>query len=255
MRAGGPADFFARPDSEERAGRAARLGGAGGTRGRSGRLRLEPAGSGRGIPRTGDEAGRRRSTTIEQEGDRLSAAAARGCPPAAARAARRGLSGPRVRREHPRHGRRRGEDERQRLRRRARRACSSGSTSHARRAPERREPDELGFRYRRSNLGDRARWWRAPSFALSRGRARPSVKATMAEMRADAQRGAAVRHQDLRLDLQEPRGPARGGPQRRRTARRGRLPRARGRRRALLARSTPTSSRTSATPRRPTWSR
>ncbi len=48
-------------------------------------------------------------------------------------------------------------------------------------------------------------------------------------------RGPAAGHQDVRLDLQEPRGSARGGTQRRAAARRGRLQRARRRRRALRA--------------------
>ena len=60
------------------------------------------------------------------------------------------------------------------------------------------------------------------------------MKATLADMRASRRARAALRHQDLRLDLQEPRRPARGGPQRRRAPRRGRLPRPHRRRRALL---------------------
>ena len=44
VRAGGPADLFARPDDERDACGAAPLGGVGGGDGRSGRLGLEPSG-------------------------------------------------------------------------------------------------------------------------------------------------------------------------------------------------------------------
>ena len=62
-----------------------------------------------------------------------------------------------------------------------------------------------------------------------------TVKATLAEMRAPPPRGPAAGDQDVRLDLQEPRGPARGGAQRGAAAGRGRLQRPGGRRRALRA--------------------
>ena len=69
-----------------------------------------------------------------------------------------------------------------------------------------------------------------------------------------APRSAALGDQDLRLDLQEPRGPAGRGPQRRPAARGGGLPRPARRVAPASPRSTPTSSRTRARRRRPTCS-
>ena len=73
-------------------------------------------------------------------------------PAVAARAGPRGPVGDRVRRQHPRHGRRRGADERQRLRRRAGAGARVGRDRQppAARAPRARS--ELGFAYRRSSL-------------------------------------------------------------------------------------------------------
>ena len=59
-----------------------------------------------------------------------------------------------------------------------------------------------------------------------RGRQPSDVKATLAGHAAPAQGGPAVRDQDLRLDLRQPRRPAGRGALRRAAARRGRLPRA-----------------------------
>ena len=74
---------------------------------------------------------------------------------------------------------------------------------------DRRGPDQLGFSYRRSNLGPREVVVRA-SFGLSQ--AEPQrVKATLAADARAAQGRAAVGHQDLRLHVQEPRGPPRRG--------------------------------------------
>ena len=78
VRTGGDADWFARPATEERAGRAAGLGRARGARDRRGRLGLEPAGRRRRLPRPRDQARRRAG--------RRSSARASGCSAAAARA-------------------------------------------------------------------------------------------------------------------------------------------------------------------------
>ena len=85
----------------------------------------------------------------------------------------------------------------------------------------RRRPEALGFAYRRSNLGPREIVARA-AFSLERSDP-DSVKAVLADMRARRKEAAAVRDQDLRLDLQEPRRRARRGPQRGPAARGGRL--------------------------------
>ena len=90
------------------------------------------------------------------------------------------------------------------------------------------------------------------SFQLAGGNA-AEIKDTMAEMRGLAARGPALGHQDVRLDLQDPGDDPRaegrtGGP----VAGGRRMPRAPGRRRALLRRSTPTSSRTRVGPLRRT---
>ena len=99
---------------------------------------------------------------------------------------------------------------------------------------ERRAPGAARLRLPALEPARRARSSRAPRSRSAE--AEPAaVKATLAEMRGQAPRGAAVRDQDLRLDLQEPRRPARRGPDRRPAARGGRLRGARGRRRAALA--------------------
>ena len=97
---------------------------------------------------------------------------------------------------------------------------------------ERRTPDAFDFVYRNSNLTEGEIVSRA-SFALTPGDPE-EIHATLASMRGPPPRGAALRDQDLRLDLQEPRRPARRGPLRRAAARGGRVPRPRGRRRPLL---------------------
>ncbi len=90
---------------------------------------------------------------------------------------------------------------------------------------ERRDPATLDFVYRNSNLG-RGRD-RLPRLLRAHPR-RP--RRDQRHARLDARpppRGAALRDQDLRLDLQEPRRRARRGPLRRPAARGGRLPRPR----------------------------
>ena len=78
---------------------------------------------------------------------------------------------------------------------------------------ERRAPDELGFAYRRSNLRPGevvvARLVRAAAATPARSRRRSREHA------GPAPRGAALGHQDLRLDIQESRRPARRRPHRR----------------------------------------
>ena len=167
-----------------------------------GRLGLEPAGRRRRRPRPGDEARRRARARSSATATRVVCGGGARLPSAAAKAAGWGLTGLEfginipgtvggaVRMNANAYG---GElarvlewvD-----------VCTAAGV-------ERRRPDELGFAYRRSDLGPGEVVSRA-SFALSR--AEPAaVKATLAEMRAQAPRGAAVRDQDLRLDLQEPR--------------------------------------------------
>ncbi len=97
----------------------------------------------------------------------------------------------------------------------------------------RRAPGELGFVYRNSNLArGRSRQPRQLPAALSGPGGDPGDAGDDAGAPA---RGPALGDQDLRLDLQEPRGRARRGPHRRAAARRRRLPRPRRRRRPLLA--------------------
>ena len=170
--------------------------------------------------------------TIERDGDRVLCGGGARLPSAAAKSAKWGLSGPRVRGQHPRHRRRRGADERERLRRRARAHARMGLGLHRRRgrAPRARRPRLLlpPLQPGEGEVVARA------SFALEPGDP-DEIKATLAGMRSQAPRGAAVGDQDLRLDLQEPRRPARRGPLGRPAARRGRLPRPAGRRRRFSA--------------------
>ena len=180
---------------------------------------------------------------IEHDGDRLDMWRRR--PPAAGRRARGGARPlrDRVRRQHPRHGRRRRADERQRLRRGACGACSSGSRSARRTGVD-------APRARRSSASSTGAptWARARSSRAHRSRSSRATRDGEGHARGHARpppRGAAVGHQDLRLDLQEPR---RRAP--RRTA--GQLLEAAGckglevGRRAFSAPSTRTSSRTTA---------
>ena len=162
-------------------GRAARLGRGRGAGGRSGGLRLESPGCGCGIPRTRHEAGRSarhdraegRAAALRGRG----AAAAGGRPRGACRPDR-----PRVRGEHPGHGRRRGEDERERLRRRPLAGARMGRRGRRRAASTGACPAELGLRLPQLEPRAPARWWRARP---SRWRPRPpEVKATLADMRA-----------------------------------------------------------------------
>jgi UDP-N-acetylenolpyruvoylglucosamine reductase len=180
VRTGGRGDFFARPDSAERlAGLLAWADQhqiAVGVVGSGSNLLIADAGF-RGLVMKLDGA----LATIEQDGERLLCGGGARLPQAAARAARAGLSGLEfgvnipgtvggaVKMNANAYG-----GDLARVLEWVEVATPAGS--------ERRTPDELGFRYRRSNLGDREIVAGA-SFALSP--ADPEgVKATLAEMRA-----------------------------------------------------------------------
>jgi UDP-N-acetylenolpyruvoylglucosamine reductase len=180
IRTGGPADFFARPDSEQRLAEllawAESEGIAVGVVGSGSNLLIADAGF-RGLVMKLDGS----LATIEQEGDRLLCGGGARLPQASARAARAGLSGLEfgvnipgtvggaVRMNANAYG-----GDLSRVLEWVEVATPEGTG--------RRSPDVLGFRYRRSNLGPREIVARA-SFALSP--AEPAaVKAALAEMRA-----------------------------------------------------------------------
>ena len=188
--------------------------------------------------------------TIEQSGDRLLCGGGARLPAGRRPCRPRRPGGPRVRREHPRHGRRRGEDERERVRGRPLARARVGGRGRAE-GLERREPDRLGFSYRRSNLGDAEVVARA-SFALAP--APPAaVKATLAELRAARHEAQPSGIKTFGSTFKNPEDPRAGGRSAGRAARRGGLPRAGGRAAPGSRRSTRTSWRTWATPPRPTW--
>jgi UDP-N-acetylenolpyruvoylglucosamine reductase len=180
IRTGGPADFFARPDSPERL--AALLAWA-----QDERIAVGVVGSGSNLLVA--DAGFRglamklvgSLAAIEQDGQRLLCGGGARLPQAAARAARAGLSGLEfgvnipgtvggaVKMNANAYG-----GDLSRVLEWVEIATAEGTV--------RRTPDELGFRYRRSNLGPREIVARS-SFALAP--AEPDeVKATLAEMRA-----------------------------------------------------------------------
>ena len=180
VRTGGRGDFFARPDSAERLAELLTWADehhiAVGVVGSGSNLLIADAGF-RGLVMKLDGA----LATIEQDGERLLCGGGARLPQAAARAARAGLSGLEfgvnipgtvggaVKMNANAYG-----GDLARVLEWVEVATPAGS--------ERRTPDELGFRYRRSNLGDREIVAGA-SFALSP--ADPEgVKATLAEMRA-----------------------------------------------------------------------
>src|SRR5688500_5954056 len=180
IRTGGPADFFARPDSAERLAELLAWADSGqiavGVVGSGSNLLVADAGF-RGLVMKLDGS----LATIEQDGDRLLCGGGARLPQAAARAARAGLSGLEfgvnipgtvggaVKMNANAYG-----GDRSRVLEWVEVATPKGS--------ERRTPDALGFRYRRSNLGPREIVAGA-SFALSP--AEPEdVKGTLAEMRA-----------------------------------------------------------------------
>jgi UDP-N-acetylenolpyruvoylglucosamine reductase len=180
IRTGGPADFFARPDSPERLSELLAWAAAEaievGVVGSGSNLLVADAGF-RGLVVKLDGS----LAAIEQDGRRLLCGGGARLPQAAARAARAGLSGLEFGVNIP--------------------GTVGGAVKMNANAyggdlarvldwvevttpdgTERRRPEALGFRYRRSNLGSREIVARA-AFALSP--AEPdSVKATLAEMRA-----------------------------------------------------------------------
>ena len=180
VRTGGRGDFFARPDSAERLAELLAWADehqiAVGVVGSGSNLLIADAGF-RGLVMKLDGA----LATIEQEDVRLLCGGGARLPSVAARAAREGLTGIEfgvnipgtvggaVKMNANAYG-----GDLARVLEWVEVATPAGS--------ERRTPDELGFRYRRSNLGDREIVAGA-SFALSP--ADPEgVKATLAEMRA-----------------------------------------------------------------------
>jgi UDP-N-acetylenolpyruvoylglucosamine reductase len=180
IRTGGPGDFYARPDSVERLVELLRWADeaqiAVGVVGSGSNLLVADAGF-RGLVMKLDGA----LATIEQDGERLVCGGGARLPKAAAEAARAGLSGLEfgvnipgtvggaVKMNANAYG-----GDLSRVLEWVEIATPEGTS--------RRAPDELGFSYRRSNLGPREVVARA-SFALSE--ADPdSVKATLAEMRA-----------------------------------------------------------------------
>jgi UDP-N-acetylenolpyruvoylglucosamine reductase len=179
IRTGGPADFFARPDSPARLAEllawADRDEIAVGVVGSGSNLLIADAGF-RGLVMKLDGS----LATIEQDGERLLCGGGARLPQAAARAARAGLSGLEfgvnipgtvggaVKMNANAYG-----GDLARVLEWVEIATPRGTTT--------RRPDELGFRYRRSNLGPKEIVARA-SFALSPDDPE-RVKATLAEMR------------------------------------------------------------------------
>ena len=245
VRTGGRGEFFAR------AGDAAELLELLAWARRGGARRSAIVGSGsnlliadEGVRRARPEARRRARARSRSRAGACSAAGGARLPAVAARAARAGLSGHRVRREHPRHARRGGAHERERLRRRAGHGCSSGSSVAGPAGLERRAPADA--RARLPQLEPRAgRGRRAGVAAARRGRPRRGLGHARGDAPAPP-RGPAAGHQDLRLDVQEPRRSARRGAQRRACC--SPRPAATGSASAARASrpSTPTSSRTRA---------
>jgi UDP-N-acetylenolpyruvoylglucosamine reductase len=180
VRTGGPGDFYARPDSVERLVELLRWTGSAqvavGVVGSGSNLLIADAGF-RGLVMKLDGA----LATIEQDGQRLLCGGGARLPQAAARAARAGLSGLEFGVNIP--GTVGGAVK-------MNANAYGGDLSRALEWVEiatpdgtsRRAPDELGFSYRRSNLGPREVVARA-SFALSEAEPE-AVKATLAEMRA-----------------------------------------------------------------------
>jgi UDP-N-acetylenolpyruvoylglucosamine reductase len=180
VRTGGPADYFARPDSSERLAELLAWAEAEGIEvgvvGSGSNLLISDEGF-RGLVMKLDGA----LATIEQEGGRLLCGGGARLPQAAARAARAGLSGLEfgvnipgtvggaVKMNANAYG-----GDLSRVLEWVDVATPAGI--------DRRAPSELGFAYRRSNLGRREIVARA-SFALERAEPE-SVKATLAEMRA-----------------------------------------------------------------------
>ncbi len=174
-------------------------GGAGGDRGR--RLGLQPAGRGRGLPRPGPEA-RRGADADRARGHSRGLRRRRQAALGGGEGGRLGPGRARVRRQHPRHGRRRGADERQRLRRRAGAGAGVGHGLHR---GGKRAPDARRARLPLPRLGHRrARGRRRGELRPGRGRRRGREGGDGRDA-PQAQGGAALGDQDLRLHLRQPR--------------------------------------------------
>ena len=146
-----------------------------------------------------------------------------------------GARGPlrdRVRRQHPGHARRRGEDERERLRRRAGRVLEWVELAEAE-GLERRVPGELGLGYRSSNLRAGEIVVRA-SLLLEPGD-RELLAATLAEMRRRRHEAQPQGIKTFGSTFKNPEDPRAGGGSAGTCCSRGRLQRPRGRRRAVRA--------------------
>ncbi len=221
VRTGGNADFFARPGNEGELLARPGLGRGRGPCPRRDWLGLEPARCRLGFPRARAQARpRARRNRARGGGDCL-----RRWRPLSlglGEGRRLGSRRDRIRRQHPRHGRGGGEDERQCLRRPARRGAGVGRRLHG---DGSRTPPAGLARLRLPQLQPdrrRGRLARVLQPAPRRPGGDPRPPGGDA---GQAPRGPALWDQDLRLDLQEPRGPAGGGAQRRPAARGCRLPR------------------------------
>ena len=250
VRAGGNAELFARPETEEEL--VELLGWAA-----QGGHPVEIVGSGSnllvaddGVPglvlKLDGEL-----TALERDGTHVLCGGGAAAAIGSGQGRPLGADRPGVRHQHPWHRRRRREDERQRLRRRACGRAGMGQRLRAGRGRAPR-PERARLRATGNRTSARARSCRARRSPWpSRSR---RCEGDAGRDAGEAPGGAALGDQDLRLDLQEPRRPARRGTERREAARRrGRpWPRVGG---ARFSQSTRTSSRTRARRRRPTSSR
>ena len=205
---------------------------AGGPAGRRRRIGLEPARLRRRLSRPGDEAQRRADPDRAGAAPTSSAAAGRGCPRRRRRRPGWGLTGLEfgvnipgtvggaVRMNANAYG-----GELGRVLERVTVCTPGGRGGAAARGPRLPLPRLEPRRSRRGRAGD----------LRPRGRESGRRQGHHGGHAAQAKGGPALRDQDLRVDLHEPRGPAGRGPLRRAAARRGRLPRPPGRRRAAVA--------------------
>ncbi len=230
IRTGGTGDFFARPDSPEQLAEILAWAGDTGVQvgvvGSGSNLLIADEGF-RGLVLKLDGS----LATIEQDGERLLCGGGARLPQAAAFAARAGLSGLEfgvnipgtvggaVKMNANAYG-----GDLARVLEWVEVTTPSGT--------DRREPGQLGFSYRRSNLGSDEIVARA-SFALSPAEPE-SVKSTLAEMRSQRRAAQPSGIKTFGSTFKNPDDPRARGQERRRPPRRGRLPRPRRGRRALL---------------------
>ena len=251
VRTGGAADWFARPEDEEALVELLRWAdGEGlpvGVIGSGSNLLVADDGfHGLAIKLDGELA------TIERDGERhRSAAAAPGCPRPRPRPPAGALR-PRVRGQHPRHRRRRGADERQRLRRPARRGARVGRRLHSAAAATGAAPRTSASPTAARTSARRGRRPRPPSACAP---ADPEqVKATMAAMRERRHEAQPSGIKTFGSTFKNPDDARAEGRTRRPAARGRRLPRPARAAAPASPRSTPTSSRTPARRRPPTCS-